>query len=72
MKKLSNSFVFTCLCLFLFSCGSQTTTSSPSDFVDGVATALQNGGNVDLIKKRLMAIGHLVPQQDSLPSAKGQ
>ena len=72
MKKLSNSFVFTCLCLFLFSCGSHTTTSSPSDFVDGVTSALQNGGNVDLIKKRLMAIGHLVPQQDSLPSAKGQ
>lgn len=27
---------------------------------------------IDLIKKRLTAIGHLVPQQDSLPSAKGK
>ena len=48
MMKLSNSFAFTCLCLLLLSCGSQTTTSSPSDFVDGVATALENDGNVDL------------------------
>ncbi len=46
--KLSHTFAFTCLCLFLFSCGNQPETSSPSDFVDGVATALQNGGNVDL------------------------
>ena len=46
--KLSHAFAFTCLCLFLFSCGNQPATSSPSDFVDGVATALQNGGNVDL------------------------
>ena len=46
--KLFNTFAITCICLFMFSCGSQPTTSSPSDFVDGVATALQNGGNVDL------------------------
>ncbi len=46
--KLFNSFALTCICLLLLSCGGQTTTSSPSDFVDGVATALQNGGNVDL------------------------
>ena len=32
----------------MLSCGNQPETSSPSDFVDGVATALQNGGNVDL------------------------
>ena len=48
MIKRSNSLAITCICLFLFSCGSQPTTSSPDDFVDGVATALQNGGNVDL------------------------
>ena len=48
MKNLFDSLAFTCLCLFLFSCGSQTTTSSPSDFVDGVTSALQNGGDVDL------------------------
>lgn len=46
--KLFNTFAITCICLFLFSCGSQTTTSSPADFVDVVATALQNGGNIDL------------------------
>jgi hypothetical protein len=27
---------------------------------------------IGLIKKRLKAIGHLVPQQDSLQSAKGE
>ena len=48
MMKLSNTLAFTCLCLFLFSCGNQPETSSPSDFVDGVAAALQNGGKVDL------------------------
>ena len=48
MMKRSNSFALTCLCFLMLSCGSQPTTSAPSDFVDGVATALQNGGNVDL------------------------
>ena len=46
--KLFNTFAITCICLFMFSCGGQTPTSSPDDFVDGVATALENGGNVDL------------------------
>ena len=48
MMKPAHSFAFTCLCLFLFSCGNPATTPAPSDFVDGVATALENGGNVDL------------------------
>ena len=48
MKNLSRSFAITCICLFLLSCGSQTTTSLPSSFVDGVTTALENGGDVDL------------------------
>ena len=48
MMKLSNSFAITSICLFLLSCGGQPTTSSPTDFVDGVATALENGGEVDL------------------------
>jgi regulation of enolase protein 1 (concanavalin A-like superfamily) len=48
MMKLSNFFTFTCICFFLISCGNPTTTSSPADFVDGVATALENGGEVDL------------------------
>ena len=48
MMKLTKPFAFLCLCLFLFSCGSQAEKSAPSDFVDGVAAALENGGNVDL------------------------
>ena len=48
MIKLSNSFAVTGLCLLLLSCGSQTPKPSPSDFVDGVSTALENGGEVDL------------------------
>ena len=46
--KLTKPFAFLCLCLFLFSCGSQAEKSAPSVFVDGVAAALENGGNVDL------------------------
>ncbi|MBP5539632.1 MAG: DUF1349 domain-containing protein, partial [Bacteroidales bacterium] len=46
--KLSNSFAVTGLCLLLLSCGSQTPKPSPSDFVDGVSTALENDGEVDL------------------------
>ena len=48
MMKLSNSFAVTGLCLLLLSCGSQTPKPSPSDFVDGVSTALENSGEVDL------------------------
>ena len=48
MMKLSDSFAIACFCFFLFACGNPATTSSPTDFVDGVAAALQNGGNVDL------------------------
>ena len=46
--KLSRILAFAGLCSLLLSCGSQPTTSSPADFVDGVAAALENGGDVDL------------------------
>ena len=46
--KLTKPFAFICLCLFLFSCGGQAEKAAPADFVDGVATALENGGDVDL------------------------
>ena len=48
MMKLSSTVAITCVCLFLFSCGNQATTPSPAVFVDDVATALENGGKVDL------------------------
>lgn len=48
MMKLIAAFAVAGTCLLLLSCGSQVENASPSDFVDGVAKALENGGDVGL------------------------
>ena len=48
MMKLLKAFALAGACLLISSCQNQPATSSLACFVDGVATALENGGEVDL------------------------
>ena len=46
--NLFKFFVLASSCLFLVSCGSQPGKSSETGFVDSVASAMENGGELDL------------------------
>ena len=46
--KLINAFALTGACLLLLSCRNQTSKISGTIFVDGVAKAMENGGELDL------------------------